>query len=555
MRAKAISGILGAAILAACGGGSSSSPAPVASNPPPGSANPPEPAAKVTFSDRANVAGVQHSHGYSESFDAMPRFFAGGGAGGDVDGDGDVDIVITQGDLVGNLVLINDGSGSFTDASDRSGIRYPGGGTDNFKLSGPTLADMDGDGDLDLFMGGLGGDPSLLFQNNGSGAFTNVTVGSGLDVMTSENTISAAFGDYDRDGDLDMAMAHWGTPRNRLSPGETETLWRNDSSDGILKFTPVSQSSGISEALELALNGELGPDIDYSFAPNFADINDDGWPDLLVVSDFRGSQVFVNQTDGTFSDVTDRTQITDSNGMGAAIGDFDNDGDLDWFVSSINGNRLYENADGVMINAGSASSDVEVGGWGWGSCFADFDLDGNLDIYQTNGWYNDAAASEAEPFSADRTRLWMSKGTAGFEDLASEAGVDDTDQGRGVICADFDGDRDVDVLLLLNASERAARLWINETTSTNKIKIRLEGKPPNTHAIGARVFVTAGDQVQMREVKIGSNFISHDPSEPVFGVGDASLIDSVRIVWPDGAESTLSNINANQDLLFEHPDL
>ena len=472
----------------------------------------------------------------------MPRHFAGGAASGDIDGDGDIDLVVVRGDTQANLLFINDG-GVFTEGA-MPALALPNGGTSNYKLSGPTLADIDGDKDLDIFIGGADGHPSLIFSNDGSGIFTNVTTGSGLDTATSKNTISAAFGDYDKDGDLDLALAHWGTPRDRNAPGETETLWRNDSDANGIKFTAVSAPAGISATLIPGLLGVVGLDTDYTFAPNFADINDDGYPDLLSVSDFGGSKVYMNNKDGTFTDVTDTTQITDSNGMGAAVGDYDNDGDLDWFVSSINGNRLYNNMNSTLIGV-SETAGIERGGWGWGSCFADFDLDGHLDIYQTNGWPDTLV---------DRTHLWMSDGQGAFTDKAEETGIDDNQQGRGIVCADFNGDRDIDVLLLLSNDFPAALLWENTLPSNNSVSVTLNGPSPNTHAIGSRVYVTTGETTQMRDVAIGSNFTSHNPTEQIFGLGSSELIDELKIVWPDGTQITRSDIAANQDLTFTHPD-
>ena len=496
-----------------------------------------------------------HAAKYTDGFMEMPRHFAGGAASGDIDGDGDIDLFITRGDEFANLLLINE-NGQFSDQAVAAGVANPGGGATFLKFSGPVLADMDGDNDLDLFIGGLGGDPSFFFANDGSGNFTDVTVGSGIDVMTSANTISAAFGDYDLDGDLDLAMAHWGTPRDQTDPGETETLWRNDSDASGIKFTPVSKNSGIADQLELNLStGVLGVDHDYTFAPNFADVNDDGYPDLLSVSDFNGSQIFLNNQDGTFTDITDRTQITDTNGMGAAVGDFDSDGDMDWFVSSINGNRLYQNSGGNFVGNSEASDDVSAGAWGWASCFADFDLDGHLDIYQTNGWVDNNGANPNEPFTEDKTRLWMADGSGGFSDKAIDAGVDDAEQGRGAVCADFDNDGDVDVLLLINASDQAARLWVNDISNTNWLKIRLVGEPPNTQALGAKIYLIIGSQTQTREMSIGSNFISHNPAERIFGMGADSSADELKIVWPDGRETVLSSVTARQTLTIRHPDL
>ncbi len=535
--------------ISACGGsgGSSNGQAGAASQSTPQVSNPtqpdPQPATQsLTFKEQAASRGLGFSSDFSADYMQMPRHFAGGAASGDIDGDGDIDLVVVRGDTQANLLFINDG-GIFTERA-MPALALPNGGTSNYKLSGPTLADIDGDKDLDLFIGGADGHPSLIFSNDGSGIFTNVTTGSGLDTATSKNTISAAFGDYDKDGDLDLALAHWGTPRDRNAPGETETLWRNDSDANDIKFTAVSAPAGISATLIPGLQGVLGLDTDYTFAPNFADINDDGYPDLLSVSDFGGSKVYMNNKDGTFADVTDTTQITDSNGMGAAVGDYDNDGDLDWFVSSINGNRLYNNMNSTLIGV-SETAGIERGGWGWGSCFADFDLDGHLDIYQTNGW----------PDSLDdRTHLWMSNGQGAFTDQAEETGIDDNQQGRGIVCADFNGDRDIDVLLLLSNTSPAALLWENTLPSNNSVSVTLNGPSPNTHAIGSRVYVTTDETTQMRDVAIGSNFTSHNPTEQIFGLGSSELIDELKIVWPDGTQITRSDIAANQDLTFTHPD-
>ncbi len=538
-------------MLISCGG-STNSPTPVDSSVPP----PPQPqqtSAKLVFKDVAAERGLEHKSEFSAGLDKDPRFFAGGGAAGDIDNDGDIDIFVTRGDTLPNLLFINDGNGNFSDQADRAGLALPNGGTANYKLSGPSLADLDGDGFLDLFIGGVDGDPSLLFINKGDGTFSDITAASGLMQMTSVNTISSAFGDYDQDGDLDLALAHWGTARNSSNPGTTETLWRNDSDSTDLKFTDVSQSSQLSDQLELNLSGVLGPNYDYTFSPNFADVNGDGWPDLLSVSDFNGSQIFINNQDGTFTDMTSRTEISEGNGMGSTVGDYDNDGDLDWFVSSINGNAVYNNDDGVFSRNRNAG--VSGGGWGWGSCFADFDADGFLDIYQTNGWINNTGGNPNEPYTEDASRLWMSNGDKTFTRSDVEAEIIDTEQGRGVICADFDGDLDIDVLLLINNAEKGLFLFDNNIDTKNAISIDLQGMAPNTKAIGARITVTADGKTQTRELRIGSNFTAHDPTQQIIGVGDENTIELIRIVWPDGKVTEDNNVSANQALKYSHPDL
>ncbi|NQY13598.1 MAG: CRTAC1 family protein [Henriciella sp.] len=557
--AKNTASIFALLFITACGGGgggSAPAPTPTASPPPPPPPPPPvaQSADPTQFEDQAILRGLTFSSGYSNDMNPMVRMFAGGGAVGDVDGDGDLDIFVTPGNTGPNLLYLNQGGAGFSEDAAGAGLAFTKSATETFRQSGPVFGDLDGDGDLDLFIGGLEGDPSQIFQNNGSGQFTNVTAGSGVDFMSSPYTISAALGDYDNDGDLDLAMAHWGTPRDQNNPGETETLWRNESSVGTISFTPVSQAAGISSELGLdRTGGVLGEDHDYTFAPGFADIDGDGDQDLLSVADFGSSRVFLNNGDGTFTNITDPTRITDTNGMGAAIGDYDGDGDMDWFVSSIDGNRLYQNTGGDFIYP-SEAADVDPGGWGWGSCFADFNADGRLDIYQTNGW-DVGMDPQNSPYVDDTSRLWMSNPDGSFEDMANGSNMLDTEQGRGVICDDFDADGDVDVLLLTLDDQQAAMLWTNQLSGANTLSVVLEGKAPNTFGVGALVSITISGDTQTRLVGVNSNFISHNSTHQYFGLGDATEIDSLRVAWPDGAITEMTNVAANQRLTLQHPDL
>ncbi len=499
----------------------------------------------LSFGKVADAAGLAHVSGFSADYTGMPSLFAGGAAVGDVDGDGDLDLFILRGDTGEALLMLNAG-GSFSRSTANPAlnrIETPSG--DLAKLSGPLLADFDGDGSLDLFIGGLDGDGSRLFRGDGAGGFAEATSGSGIDLMTSENTISASAGDYDGDGDLDLAMAHWGTARSAAAPGETETLWRNDSAGGTIRFTPVSEAAGIGAELGLDVEGKIGRDRDYSFAPNFADIDADGDLDLLLVADFRSSRVFENQGDGTFADITDPTQISDSNGMGTDVGDYDGDGRPDWFVSSINGNRLYRNMSGTLVN--QVDMGAEAGSWGWGSCFADFDLDGDLDIFQTNGWVNDTGSPANEPYSADRSRLWINEGGS-YMDEADALGVDDDLQGRAVVCADFDRDHDVDVLLLVNGSDEGAVFLRNTVTGAQSLTVTLDGPDGNAAAIGARIELDVADTTQTRWVRAGTTFTAQTAAPQVFGLGEATRADSVRVIWPDGSEVVLDDVAAGTDL-------
>ena len=382
--------------------------------------------------------------------DLMARSSA---AAGDYDGDGDGDLFIVRGDIGPNLLYRNDGRLRFTEVAAAAGLAYTRAAGLNYRHAGATFADLDGDGDLDLFLGGLQGDPSLLFRNNGDGTFDDVTARSGLDTMNAEQTFSAAFGDYDLDGDLDMALAHWGTwrgagvaygppvRRDPDRPPDTEHLWRNDSSAERIRFTKVSVAAGISPSIltlpdpeEPFAEGHQSRERDWTFTPTFARIDDDRYPDLLFVADFNRSQVFLNNRDGTFRNVTDTGVLIDDHGMGSAVADFDADGDLDWFVSSVyyggegqtpdpfRGNRLYRNDGGTFVDATDQAGVVD-GGWGWAACAIDFENDGDLDIYHTNGWVGLGSTVEAD-YTADRSRAFVNAGDGTFTDRAGPLGLD-----------------------------------------------------------------------------------------------------------------------------------
>ncbi|MEO1188862.1 MAG: CRTAC1 family protein [Pseudomonadota bacterium] len=221
-------------------------------------------------------------------------------------------------------------------------------------------------------------------------------------------------------------------------------------------------------------------------------------------------------------------------------------------VSSIDGNRLYQNTGGDF-DFPSEAADVAQGGWGWGSCFADFNADGRLDIYQTNGW--DVGVDPANsPYADDATRLWMANPDGSFEDMATVSDMSDTEQGRGVICDDFDADGDVDVLLLTLDDQQAAMLWTNQLTGGNTLSVMLEGLAPNTYGVGAIISATIGNETQTRLVGVNSNFISHNSTWQYFGFGESTMVDTVRVTWPDGAVSELTQVSTNQALTIQHPN-
>ncbi|MYE12372.1 MAG: hypothetical protein F4X99_12095 [Gammaproteobacteria bacterium] len=511
-------------------------------------------------------SGISFTIGFASDMrnPEVPIVAPSGAAAGDYDGDGDVDVFIVRGDLGPNLLYRNNGRMRFTDVAAEAGVAFTKPGERTYRHGSPAMADLDGDGDLDLLIPGLDGDPTFVFSNDGDGTFTDVTPGSGLDRMRAEYSLSPAFGDYDLDGDLDLALGHWGTPRDFLGGvGDTEHLWRNDSEAGRIRFSSVSEEAGIAPSVILNTDPRISQRaFDPTFTPTFARIDDDEYPDLLMVGDFNFSQVFLNNRDGTFRNVTDYEVIVDGNGMGSAVGDYDGDGDLDWFVSSILaigedvpshvsrvGNRLYRNDEGVFVDA-TEVADVADGGWGWGSCFLDFENDGDLDIYHTNGW---TEFDEYGGFTRDASRAFVSNGAGGFRDSAATLGLDDTEQGRGVVCADFDNDGDVDILLLHANAENAATLYRNDTEGNHYLGVRLQGRHPNSSAVGARIVLDAGGTDYLREVHLGSNFASHNPTAQVIGLGRATQVERLWVFWPDGEETFEQMVAVDRYVDIAHP--
>jgi hypothetical protein len=465
----------------------------------------------------------------------------GGVAAADFDGDDDIDLYFVGGDGAANGLYRNDGANQFSDIA-------PGINLDASHLgSGPAFADIDGDDDLDLFVGAVEGDSFFVFRND-AGQFTDITGTSGI-ALSASNTLSASFADYDGDNDLDLFLAHWG---NDPAP-DTESLWQNNG-DGT--FVSASIQSNIAD--QLIDDSGLADLLDYSFAPVFSDIDRDRDLDILLSSDFRTSKIFENNGDGTFTNITDRDVVIDRNGMGGVAGDYDNDGDMDWFVTSIfntngpdpnPGNRLYRNEGNNVFSDVTDAAGVADGGWGWATCMEDFDNDGDLDIFHTNGW--EQFEGRPNDYTFDQLRYFESQGDGTFVSAADEAGLVDTGQGRGIACFDSDRDGDIDLLVTNNQAIQSAVLYRNDYVGANHyLTIRLNGNTLNTAGIGAMIEITAGSRTQIREIKANTQFVSQSPAEAHFGLSDAISVD-ITVFWPNGGQTIVNGVTADQLLTID----
>ncbi len=529
-------------LLGACGGGSESSTEIEVAPPVNGTDSPVE--VVLSFTDVTSSAGINlyHANRFGSN-PSMPSMFSGGVAAEDYDKDGDIDFYIVGGESGENRLYQNQGNGTFVDVAAQAGVDVS-----DEKGSGPTFADIDGDGWLDLFVGAVDYDDVFVFRNKGDGTFEDVTASSGLE-FSADNSVSATFGDIDQDGDVDLFISHWG---HVLNEGDSlEIIWRNDSTIGNIRFVDISTEMGLSDAYAEQFRTEASPEAepDSSFVPSLSDIDGDGDFDLLLVSDYGLTKILRNDN-GIFTRVYSDALI-DQFGMGSAAGDIDNDGDMDWYVTSIaekeydgedknptegyRGNTLYLNDGHGEFSNVSMSRGVADGGWGWGACFADFNNDGLLDIYHVNGWGQNGQLFSM--FQDDESRLFINNGDDTFTDVAANVGVNDSNQGRGLSCNDFDNDGDVDILIANN--QGPAVLYRNDLSQGHHyLKLNLTGKAPNTEALGAKVEVRVSDNLTLtKEVRVDNNYVSQNANELHFGLGSHDGEVSVNITWPDGEQT------------------
>jgi hypothetical protein len=426
----------------------------------------------------------------------------------DFDGDGWDDL--SFGNVDGELKFYRNVQGSLQAMPD---IVYGEGNTNQI-----LWADIDNDGDPDLLVTTFQG-PVRLFRNDGNWTFTNVTASSGF-VQAAGKRWGASFGDYDKDGFLDLYVCTYIYEPEEYAYSKLNHLYHNN---GNGTFTDVTLAAGVGDGLQA------------SFQSAWVDFDRDGWPDLFVINDFEASNsLYHNNGDGTFTDMALELGLaqTGEHCMSISLSDFDLDGDLDLFITNTGVFPQTNNARHMLLvndGAGNFTESSTLYGldifeWGWGALWVDHDNDGFDDLYI-------ATHRELQPAVANL--FFENEGGTSFTarpDLFPSQGLT---KSHTVARGDLNGDGYPDIVVH-NQEPDPPMLWVNEGGGASHVRIGVEGVVSNRQAVGTWIRVYAGGRVHTQYTVCGENYISQSSQYVHFGLGDATVIDSVVVQYLSG---------------------
>jgi hypothetical protein len=516
----------------------------------------------VRFTNIVSEAKIdfRHENGASPQ-KYMPETMSGGSIILDYNNDGWPDIFFVNGGSFSDKqkaagarhrLYRNNKDGTFTDVTSGAGIGVSGFGM------GACSADYDNDGWPDLYITGVGA--NKLYHNNGNGAFTDVTDKAG--VGSQLWSASCAFGDIDNDGDVDLYVTNYvdfsvsnnkycvysGDKRVYCHPnvynGLPDILFRNNGT-----FTDISRASGIYRTDGKGLGVVFG------------DYDNDGLADIYVANDSTPNFLFHNKGKGVFEEVALVAGVAVGNdgqplaGMGTDMGDIDGDGLLDIFVTNLDRqtHSLYRNlGKGLFANVTfeSGIAEATLPFVGFGALFFDYDNDTDLDLAIANGDVIDNVSLFRDSTSYEQRNLLLeNNGKGKFRDVgpASGPGFALKKPSRSLSAVDIDNDGDLD-LLIGNVGQTPDLLRNDGGNRNNSILIRTVGSKSNRDGIGARLKLTVGDKVLLREVKAGSSYLSQSDLRVHFGMGGAVRAEALEIRWPSGTVDMLQNVEAGQIL-------
>ena len=518
----------------------------------------------VQFVDVTIETGIRFKHVNGASDRKFYLETMGSGAAFlDYDSDGDLDLYIVNGAplpgfktavLPMNTLYQNDGSGRFSDVTPIAGVGDTGYGM------GCVAADYDNDGDTDLYVTNFG--ENLLYQNNGDGTFTDATAHAGVGNGEKWSS-SCAFLDYDHDGNLDLYVVNyldydlaadqdWLDPRGRRIYSNPQVYAGISDTlyrnDGDGTFTDVTRQAGVYNKAGKGLGVTCG------------DYDNDGRIDIYVANDTTPNFLYRNSGDGRFVDIGPfagaayNEHGVAEGGMGVDFGDYNNDGSLDIFVTNFSNetNTLYHNTtDGALIDFTNIVGLGEVSflKLAFGTKFFDANNDGTLDLFAANGHLYPTESDALEYAQADQ--LFINTGEGTFIDASEQSGEYFSIRrvGRGAAFGDYDNDGDTDIFVV-NLNQEGVLLRNEAGNRQNWLTIKTVGIKSNRDGIGSRVEVVTRSHSQIKEVQAGSSYLSGHDLRLIFGLGTAIKAETVKITWPSGAEQTLADVEANQLLII-----